>query len=188
MAKSIRPAKCYKWDSPAYTRVSNNPSTSFITGIPGSKLIHFEMGNNTSDYDSTAQLVATENIIIRHNALESARMAVQKKLEKELGVTNYLFKINVFPHHIIRENVMATGAGADRVQDGMRKSYGKPMGRAARVHANQAVFTVKFNKTTPRVNTVRTTLNSAKKKLPGKFTLKLDLPKKSKSSSEEAKK
>lgn len=178
MAKKLRPAKCYKWDSPAYTRVSNNPATSFITGIPGSKLTHFEMGNNTGEFGSMMQLIPKENIIIRHNALESTRVLVQKTLEKNLGVANYLFKINVFPHHIIRENVMATGAGADRVQDGMRKSYGKPMGRAARVHKGQPVITVKFNKTASRVKVIRDSLNSAKSKLPGTYQLKFTKPSK----------
>ena len=32
---------------------------------------------------------------------------------------------------------MATGAGADRVQDGMRKAFGKPVSSVALVNANQ---------------------------------------------------
>ena len=41
---------------------------------------------------------------------------------------------------------MATGAGADRVQDGMRKAFGKPVSSVALVKANQRVLTIKTNK------------------------------------------
>jgi len=52
----------------------------------------------------------------------------------------------VYPHHIVRENPMATGAGADRVQDGMRKAFGKPVSSVALVKTNQKVLTIKTNK------------------------------------------
>ncbi|MBI4170413.1 MAG: 50S ribosomal protein L16, partial [Candidatus Aenigmarchaeota archaeon] len=31
---------------------------------------------------------------------------------------------------MLRENALATGAGADRFQSGMRQSFGKPVGTA----------------------------------------------------------
>jgi large subunit ribosomal protein L10e len=40
---------------------------------------------------------------------------------------------------------MATGAGADRVQDGMRRAFGKAVGTAARVKSNQRIFTIYMN-------------------------------------------
>jgi large subunit ribosomal protein L10e len=46
-----------------------------------------------------------------------------------------------FPHHVIRENKQATGAGADRVSDGMRQSFGKIVGTAARIQAGERLFT-----------------------------------------------
>lgn len=58
----------------------------------------------------------------------------------------YHLKIRVYPHHIVRENPMATGAGADRVQDGMRKAYGKPVSSVAIVKADQRVLTIRTNK------------------------------------------
>ncbi|MFC7029415.1 hypothetical protein ACFQH8_22010 [Halomicroarcula sp. GCM10025710] len=36
-----------------------------------------------------------------------------------------------FPHQVLRENKQATGAGADRVSDGMRQAFGKIVGTAA---------------------------------------------------------
>ena len=51
-------------------------------------------------------------------------------------------KIRTFPHHVLRENKQATGAGADRVSEGMRLAFGKAVGTAARVDRGQKVFSV----------------------------------------------
>ncbi len=92
---SLRPAKCYRWDSPAFTRVSKRPSDSYITGIPGSKITHFDMGNRKGEFDYRAQLIYKRRIQVRHNALEAMRIMIQKKLETEWIVQIYYFKINV---------------------------------------------------------------------------------------------
>ena len=56
-------------------------------------------------------------------------------MQRKSGRMGYHLKIRVYPHHIVRENPMATGAGADRVQDGMRKAFGKPVSSVAMVNA-----------------------------------------------------
>lgn len=167
----LRPSRCYHWDSPAYTRVANNPSDSFITGIPGNKIVHYDMGNTKGRYNTVASVMAKSRIQVRHNALESARIITQKFLERELGVVNYWFKVRVYPHHVMRENAMATGAGADRVQDGMRRSFGKPMGRAARVNANQKILSVYFNDVGENIVKVKNALKRAVSKLPGDLSI-----------------
>jgi len=164
---TLRPAKCYRWDSPAYTRVSGSPSDSYITGVPQSKIVHFDMGNPAGEYDAKGEIVYLGRVQVRHNALEAARIIVQKRLEKEVGLANYYFKVNVFPHHVLRENITATGAGADRVSQGMRRAFGKPVGRAARVRGGQAVFTVKFAYSDQRARLVKRALRLAVNKLPG---------------------
>ncbi|MEA1924410.1 MAG: 50S ribosomal protein L16 [Candidatus Altiarchaeota archaeon] len=163
----LRPSRCYKWDSPAYTRTSNNPQDSFITGIPGSKIIHYNMGNLKGDFEVETSIIAKDRIQVRHNALEATRTAVNRKLEKALGRMGYHFKIRVYPHHVMRENVMATGAGADRVQSGMRGSFGKPIGRAARVNRGQAVLSVYTMNEERDLRIVKETLKMGVKKLPG---------------------
>ena len=40
---------------------------------------------------------------------------------------------------------MIFGAHADRLQDGMRRSFGKPIGTAARIDPNQTIITVNVN-------------------------------------------
>jgi large subunit ribosomal protein L10e len=163
----LRPAKCYRWDSPAYTRVAKNPQDSFITGIPGSKITHYNMGSLKGKFDTEISIIANEDIQIRHNALESARVSANKILEENVGVNNYRFKVRVYPHHVVRENVMATGAGADRVQSGMRRAFGKPTGTAARAGKGQAVLSVYINKDDERIKNTKRALRTGKMKLPG---------------------
>lgn len=161
---------------PAYTRVSSNPGDSFITGIPANKINLYDMGNLTAEFNTQLSIASVKDIQVRHNAMEAARIIVQKNLEKTLGVSNFHFKVNTYPHHVIRENVMATGAGADRVQQGMRQAFGKPVGRAARLHTGQALFTVYVNDNPVTVKFVKKVLRIAMKKLPGPMRLVAGIP------------
>jgi hypothetical protein len=63
----LRRAHCYRWDSPAYTRVSNNPSDSFVTGIPGIKVTKFDMGDANGDFEIRVDLISDENIHLLHS-------------------------------------------------------------------------------------------------------------------------
>ncbi len=110
------------------------PLTSkvYSPGAPNSKIARFSTGQASPDYDYLLQLQSTEKVQIRHNALEAARVAANKKLTP-IGETSYFLKVKVYPHVILRENKMIATAGADRLQEGMRKAWGKPVGLAARV-------------------------------------------------------
>ncbi len=167
----LRPAKCYRWDSPAYTRVSNNPADSFITGVPGSKITRYESGNISGKFDTEVSIVSKGRIQIRHNALEASRISANKILENKLRTNNYKFKIRVFPHHVLRENVMATGAGADRVQSGMREAFGKPIAVAARIKEGQAVMSVYINRSDEAIRIAKNALKTAIRKLPGSMRI-----------------
>ena len=83
---------------------------------------------------------------MRHNALEAARIAVNRRLQAEL-VDNYCLRILPYPHHILRENKMIFGAHADRLQDGMRGAFGKAIGVAARVKNRQTIMTIEVTET-----------------------------------------
>ncbi len=162
----IRGAHCYKWDTPAFTRVSNNPSVSFVTGVPGIKVTRFDMGDPNGDWEIRLDIVADEDIQIRHNALEAARQTAVRRLEKSLGKRGFHFKIRQYPHHILRENKMATGAGADRVQSGMRESYGKPIAKAARIHKGKKIMSISVP--ADKIDVAKDALRKACVKLPGK--------------------
>jgi large subunit ribosomal protein L10e len=132
-----KPGKMYRNISKrAYTR------RKYMGGVPGSKIVQFEMGNLSSEFPLETHLIINEACQIRHTALEAARIAINRRLMKEVGRMNFHFKIRVYPHHVLRENKQATGAGADRVSEGMRLSFGKAVGTAARVDSKQKIFTV----------------------------------------------
>ena len=132
-----RPAKCYRYfGTPSYTR------KEYIRGVPGSKINKFDYGNTKGDFPVKVTLVTLEAGQIRHNALEAARVIATKHLSLLLGEQGFHLKVKAFPHQVLRENKMMAFAGADRLQDGMRKSFGKPAGTAARLRSLQPVIDV----------------------------------------------
>src|SRR3989344_8989793 len=141
----LRPARCYSQiKNKPFTRISmRRPRKSYVKGVPPTKLHHFELGNLKGNFPLTYNLVAGKDVQIRSNALEAARIIASKYLAVKLGETNYFMKILVYPHHVLRENPMATGGGADRFSKGMRQSFGKPIGQDARVMKGQKIFVVK---------------------------------------------
>lgn len=129
-----------------YRKVKGHPYTrrEFIRGFPQPKITKFTMGDVKAKFEYEAKLIALERAQIRHNALEAARVAANRYLMDKLS-NNYHLHIHPYPHVILRENKMIFGAHADRLQDGMRRAFGKPIGTAARVEPNQTVMTVKVN-------------------------------------------
>jgi len=127
-----------------YTKISGHPYTrrEYMGGVPGSKITIFDMGNPSGEFPVSVSLVAQEACQIRHNALEAARISANRVLMKEVGKKNFYLKIRVFPHHVLRENKLATGAGADRVSSGMRRAFGRAVGTAARVKSGQRILSV----------------------------------------------
>ncbi len=136
----------------------------YMGGIPGSKIVTFDMGNPREEFPVKLSLIAKEACQIRHNALEAARIAANKVLLSSVGQTNYYLKIRVYPHEVLRENKQATGAGADRVSQGMRQAFGKAVGTAARVKAGQKIMTLSVNPT--HFQQAKKSLMSAGYKLP----------------------
>ncbi|HLD78678.1 MAG TPA: 50S ribosomal protein L16 [archaeon] len=140
---ALRPAKCYRSLERPYTRVSIHvPRKSYVKGVPVGKIHRFEMGNKSQSYTLRIDLVAVQGVQIRHNALEAARVAANKGLDKWVGPNAYFLKILAYPHHVLRENPLATGAGADRFSTGMRQSFGNPISTAARVLEGNKIMSV----------------------------------------------
>jgi large subunit ribosomal protein L10e len=161
-----KPAKMYRNISKkAYTR------REYMGGVPGSKIVQFEMGNLSQEFPTEVDLIVEEACQIRHSALEAARITTNRRLMKEVGRSNFHFKVRVFPHHVLRENKQATGAGADRVSEGMRLAFGKAVGTAARVSSGQKILTVY---STPQyLEKIKDALNHAGYKLPTPVHLKV---------------
>ncbi len=131
-----KPGKMYRnLAKKAYTR------KEYMGGIPGSKIVQFDMGNLSAEFPVEVNICIEETCQIRHTALEAARISINRHLLKDVGRMNFHLKLRVFPHHVLRENKQATGAGADRVSEGMRLAFGKAVGTAARVQKDQIIFT-----------------------------------------------
>ena len=100
------------------------------------------MGNLKDEFPVSLSLVVKKPAQIRHNSLEAARIASNRLMQRAAGRLGYHLKLRVYPHQIVRENPMATGAGADRVQSGMRNAFGKPISVEAIVKKGQSIITI----------------------------------------------
>jgi large subunit ribosomal protein L10e len=114
-------------------------SKKYAPGAPNPKIARFTTGKSRLDYDFKLQVVSDGRVQIRSNALEAARVAASKKLAT-LTEEQFYLKVVTYPFVILRENKMIATAGADRLQEGMRKAFGKPIGMAARVGIGSVVM------------------------------------------------
>jgi large subunit ribosomal protein L10e len=136
-----KPSKMYRESrSQAFTR------REYMSGVPLSRIQQFDMGNPRGDFPVKVSLVAKESCQIRHLALEAARIAANRFMVKKAGSLGYHLKVLIYPHIVLRENKQATGAGADRVSQGMRKAFGKAVGTAARIKRDQNIISIQTNK------------------------------------------
>ena len=144
----LRPAKCYRKLARPYTRQSIRvPRKGYVKGVPKPKITQFESGVKGM-YTNKIFLLSGRDVQIRHNALEALRVSIVQNMEKATaGKGGFFFKVRVYPHQVLRENALATGAGADRFQQGMRQSFGKPIGTAARVRKDQTICELQVNET-----------------------------------------
>ena len=126
-----------------YTRKSAVRSKSYVKTMPAAKVVKFNMGDqqgfNAGKYKFQLRLKSDVVAQIRDNSLEASRQHVNKQLD-EIMPGAYFFELKAHPHHILRENRVITGAGADRMQTGMQLSFGSPLGRAALVKKGQDIF------------------------------------------------
>jgi len=166
----LRPAKTFRdGNRVAWARFSRRrPRKSFVKSMPHNALNIYVMGDPKVRYEVVSELVASYAVQVRDNALESARQAVNKHLEKVLP-GNYHFKVLVFPHNVIRENKMIAGAGADRLQSGMAHPYGRPTERGAMVAEGQKIFSVATQ--AKDVGHAKEAFRRAKSKLSGQWRI-----------------
>jgi large subunit ribosomal protein L10e len=162
MARLRKFAAYQKIERP-YTRTSKYKKKSYIKARPHSVLVRFNHGDVNGKFEKTFYLLAQKDIQIRQNALEAARQTSNRVLEK-LGKNAYFMRIRKYPFHILRENPLASGAGADRMSTGMKMSFGKPIGTAAQVHVGDILFEVRVLE--KDIKSAKLALQRASKKLP----------------------
>ncbi|MCK5300802.1 MAG: 50S ribosomal protein L16 [Thermoplasmatales archaeon] len=149
-----------------YRRVRGKLSTrkEYMGGIPNSRITQFVLGNKKAEFPITISLTANEECQVRHNALEAARITGNRTMDKKAGAANYRLTVRTYPHVVLRENKQATGAGADRVSQGMRSSWGKIVSVAAKVNRNQIIMTIET--TEQNIQFAKDALRKAGMKIP----------------------
>ncbi len=162
-ARTVREVKAQPW-----TRISRKkPRKSYVKGAPNSKVRQFNMGSDRF-YDLQLELVLEGPIQLRDNAIEAARQAINKHLEKNLQ-TNYFLQVLKFPHLVIREHTALGVAGADRISKGMKLSFGKPKGRMARIATGEGVFRARIDKSA--LSVAKVAFKRGRLKLSGHYAL-----------------
>ena len=169
----LRPARTIRaLRGPPWTRYSKKkPRKSYVKSLPHKNLNTFETGVLKPDYDIRALLIASEPVRVRDNAIDAARQMANRHLEKKIN-GNYKFYVRKYPHEVIRENRMLSGAGADRLSKGMRKSFGKPSDLAARFKAGDIVFEVRSY--SANTDLIAQAFRKASQKMSGVYRLKIE--------------
>ena len=167
----LRKGCCYRKLERPYTRKSKFKSKGYIKAMPNHKISRFNMGDSKKKYDFKLKMVSKDTLQIRHNALESSRVIVNRNLQRTLG-TNYCFFLNLYPHHGLRENKMLGGAHADRLQKGMGHPFGRVIGTAAQVKVGKTLFTALVYK--GGLESAKVAFKTAFSRLPGRFSLEVE--------------
>ena len=162
----LRKAVSYRNLERPYTRKSKFRKANFVRASPPIKIVKFEMGNTKEkdQFNTIIRLNCAESMQIRQNAIESARLVANRHLEANIPKKDFFFMIKVYPHHILRMNPLASGAGADRMSTGMKKSFGKSIGVAAQVKKGQCLFELRTNK--EKIEHAKKAIEKCRGKLP----------------------
>jgi len=161
-----------------YRHVKNRAYTrkEYARGFPPPKIVKFTMGDTKGTFEIEGKLIALERAQIRHSALEAMRVATNRILMDKV-INDYLMVVNVYPHIILRENKMIFGAHADRLQQGMRRSFGTAIGTAAKVEVDQVIETVRVKASAAEIAKESLKRGSAKLPIPCKIVIsKIEAP------------
>lgn len=146
-----RKASAYSKRKPiTNTRRSKKQQLSYIKTVPPQKIVKFNMGDykgfEEGKYKIKTILSTGEDFQIRDLALEAIRQSMHKDMAKLSTKKNYFLRVNVYPHNILRNNrIFSGGSKGERVQTGMKKSFGSPEGRAATIKKGNPIMTVYYN-------------------------------------------
>ncbi|HEV2428668.1 MAG TPA: 50S ribosomal protein L16 [Thermoplasmata archaeon] len=153
-----KPARMYrKIEGQVYTR------QEYMGGIPACRITQFDTGNLKETFPISLSLGCEEAAQVRDTALEAARISAVRVMEK-FAPNQFRLKVRRYPHQILREHKMAMGAGADRISDGMRRAFGKPVSHAVRAQIGMELLSVYT--TAAHVSEAKEALRKASHKLP----------------------
>jgi large subunit ribosomal protein L10e len=153
-----KPARMYRSiEGQVYTR------QEYMGGIPQCRITQFDTGNLRTVFPLSLSLSCEEAAQVRDTALEAARISAVRVMEKT-ATNQFHLKVRRYPHQILREHKMAMGAGADRISDGMRGAFGKPVSHAVRAQIGMELLTI--STTDDHLADAKEALRKASHKLP----------------------
>lgn len=164
-----RPAKCYR-----YCKNKPYPKSRYCRGVPDPKIKIYDLGKKKADvmeFPLCINLISNERENLSSEALEALRIAANKYMTTHVGKENFHMRVLIHPLHVIRINKMLSCAGADRLQTGMRGSFGKPYGKVGRVDFGQVIASIR-TKDAYQAAAIEA-LRRAKFKLPGRQVIKV---------------
>ena len=135
--------------------------------MPDAKIRTYDLGSKKKHVDEfplAIHCVSQELEQISSEALEAARIQANKYMVKNANKESFHLRIRVHPFHVLRVNKMLSCAGADRLQTGMRQSWGKPYGLAARVRIGQILLSLRT------LNRLKDTAHEALRRAKFKFS------------------
>jgi large subunit ribosomal protein L10e len=138
--------------------------------MPQSKIRIFTIGDKSGEYSHRVLLKVTHATEIGSDSLEAARVTANKTLEA--AGKPYLFKILVYPHEIVREHKFMGFAGADRLSQGMSRSFGRPTSKTAKTVSDQTIMSVDVKD--DETDLAKTALKKAAKKLPISYSIVIE--------------
>jgi len=126
-----------------------------------------------AEFDTSVVLRVEEGCGIQSEALEAGRIAITSHMNKVLDPQeDYFIKVIPYPHHVLRYHPLAGIAQADRYYEGMRKPFGRPIGRAALVDDDQVIYRIRLNE--GDVEEARKALERATHKMPVSCRVKFE--------------
>jgi large subunit ribosomal protein L10e len=142
-----RPWHCYsRWTRRPYQhKRSSNHKREYARGGTQSKIVRYWGGEKEipwEEWDIVIGMKCNKQVQLSSNTLEAIRISVNSSLGKVLGKTGFRFSMRSKPFQKYRENRMLAFAGADRVQSGMRNSFGRSTGVCARVKGGSIICDV----------------------------------------------
>merc|ERR1719453_2153610 len=118
------------------------------------------------EFSHAVHLCSDEREQLSSECLEAARVAANKCMVRNCGKEGFHLRIRCHPYHVLRINKMLSCAGADRLQTGMRRAFGKPTGLVARVKIGQVILSVRTKLS--NLKSVVEACRRAKYKVPGR--------------------
>ena len=159
-----RPFRCYRW-----IKGKPYPKSRFNRAVPDPKLRFYDGGAKAAKYDqfnACVHLISNEREQIASEALEATRVSANRFLVNKVTKDGFHIRVRKHPWHVLRINKMMSCAGADRLQAGMRRAFGKGYQKACRVKIGDILISIRVKR--ENLKHAVDSLINCKGKLPGK--------------------